>query len=467
MHSGKQSAVISCPGFYEQFNGQKIFSATPLKHELIYESLAKNVFCSVPLSLPIIEDHTYPHANPDEFSQLKSDLDLIEFDVSSVNSRLGNVIVLYNVLKHFYPYDDVLDIDWTGMLKAAIRKSFIDESLEEHILTLRSLMAGTHDGHASIYGGNLVTYSPPIFYEKIESRIVVTEVLEDELGIQPGDVIDSIDGFYSEDFYYQKSPYFSKTSDAHFNQLMKFNNAKGEKDTELEFVISGRTIKLKRSIETNAAIGRVFTGKERMKKYDGNIIYLNLTQVSMPEIVEQLTEISDSDGIILDLRGYPVRNHEIISHFFKSDDTTKNWLRVPNYIYPDQKNSTNFDGIGWNLKAKTPYIGNKPSFLLVDGNTFSYGESITGFFQGYGIATLIGQTTAGTNGTVNPFDLLGGINVRWTGMRVVKHDGSQLQGIGFTPDVLVTKTRQGIAEGRDEVLEKALELAREQIANDD
>jgi len=45
---------------------------------------------------------------------------------------------------------------------------------------------------------------------------------------------------------------------------------------------------------------------------------------------------------------------------------------------------------------------------------------------------------------------LTGHNVRWP-------DGKQLQRVGLQPDVPVTPTIRGIREGRDEVLEKALE----------
>ncbi|WP_432714653.1 hypothetical protein, partial [Pedobacter sp.] len=47
--------------------------------------------------------------------------------------------------------------------------------------------------------------------------------------------------------------------------------------------------------------------------------------------------------------------------------------------------------------------------------------------------------------------------IRFTGMRVKQHDGGQLQGIGIQPDVFVEETIQGIKEGRDEYLEKAME----------
>jgi hypothetical protein len=48
----------------------------------------------------------------------------------------------------------------------------------------------------------------------------------------------------------------------------------------------------------------------------------------------------------------------------------------------------------------------------------------------------------------------------WTGIRVVKHDGSEHHGVGIHPTVPVSATVKGIAEGRDEVLERAIEIVR-------
>jgi len=54
----------------------------------------------------------------------------------------------------------------------------------------------------------------------------------------------------------------------------------------------------------------------------------------------------------------------------------------------------------------------------------------------------------------------GGYILSWTGMRVLRHDGTRHHGVGISPTHPVSRTIKGIAEGRDEVLEKALELAR-------
>ena len=45
-------------------------------------------------------------------------------------------------------------------------------------------------------------------------------------------------------------------------------------------------------------------------------------------------------------------------------------------------------------------------------------------------------------------------------MKVLKHDGSRHHGIGIQPTVPVSRTVAGIAQGRDELLEKAIEAVK-------
>ena len=75
------------------------------------------------------------------------------------------------------------------------------------------------------------------------------------------------------------------------------------------------------------------------------------------------------------------------------------------------------------------------------------------------------MATAGTNGNLHTFSVPGGIKIGWTGMRVVKRDGSQHHGIGIQPTVRVVPTPEGFRDGRDEVLEAALEIVRRPSAS--
>ena len=54
--------------------------------------------------------------------------------------------------------------------------------------------------------------------------------------------------------------------------------------------------------------------------------------------------------------------------------------------------------------------------------------------------------------------LPGGYSVAWTGMKVLKHDGSQHHGVGILPTAPASRTQAGVAAGRDEVLERGIAL---------
>jgi C-terminal processing protease CtpA/Prc len=83
-----------------------------------------------------------------------------------------------------------------------------------------------------------------------------------------------------------------------------------------------------------------------------------------------------------------------------------------------------------------------------------------GIVEYYKLGEIVGGPTAGTNGNVNSFRLPGGYTISWTGMKVLKQDGSQHHGVGILPTVPVSRTRAGVAAGRDELLERAVQTVR-------
>lgn len=132
-------------------------------------------------------------------------------------------------------------------------------------------------------------------------------------------------------------------------------------------------------------------------------------------------------------------------------------MQIPQIIYPDQENIVGYQKMGWNLVAKKPHITGKVVFIT-DGRAISYAESFLSFIEHYKLGEIVGQPTAGTNGNINPFVLPGDFRVVWTGMKVLKHDGSQHHLIGIQPTLPAKRTIRGITEGRDELFEKALEI---------
>ena len=77
-------------------------------------------------------------------------------------------------------------------------------------------------------------------------------------------------------------------------------------------------------------------------------------------------------------------------------------------------------------------------------------------------ATVIGSTTAGADGNVSRFTLPGGFGTMISGIGVYYPDGKETQRIGIVPDIKLSPTIQGIKEGRDELLERAIKVINEQ-----
>jgi C-terminal processing protease CtpA/Prc len=87
------------------------------------------------------------------------------------------------------------------------------------------------------------------------------------------------------------------------------------------------------------------------------------------------------------------------------------------------------------------------------------------FFEAAAGTKIVGSTTAGADGGITAVVLPGGLSVQLTGVGVRHADGRQLQRVGLPIDVVVKPTLKGIQAGRDEVLERALAIARAATAN--
>ncbi len=146
----------------------------------------------------------------------------------------------------------------------------------------------------------------------------------------------------------------------------------------------------------------------------------------------------------------------VLSHLLGAPDTSSGWMKIPNVVLPDRQDWA-FHEVGWNLPVASPHIGGRIVFLT-DGRAISYAESGMGLVEHYRLGEILGEPTAGANGNVNTFTLPGGFTIAWTGMKVVKHDGSRHHTIGVKPTIPCHRTIAGVAAGKDEFLDKALEV---------
>ena len=96
---------------------------------------------------------------------------------------------------------------------------------------------------------------------------------------------------------------------------------------------------------------------------------------------------------------------------------------------------------------------------------YSAGEILPSIVEYYKLGKLVGDTTGGANGAANVINLMGGYAIPWTGTKVLKHDGSQHHLIGIRPDYPVNRTIKAVKESRDEYLEEAIKVLKEEVEN--
>jgi C-terminal processing protease CtpA/Prc len=187
------------------------------------------------------------------------------------------------------------------------------------------------------------------------------------------------------------------------------------------------------------------------------IYYVDLDRIDDETFLKSLPDLEKAKGIIFDLRGYPRGSTVAISHLIDTRVQSARWM-IPIVTTPDHVAFTEFNTDDrWNLDPIAPRLKAKIAFVT-DERAISYAESYLGIIEAYKLAEIVGEPTAGTNGNVNPVTLPGGYRVVWTGMKVLKQDGSRHHGVGIQPTVPVSRTIRGVAEKRDELLERAIEV---------
>lgn len=429
--------------------------------EVISKNIGSGIYCRFPIVLYKNEQGTFPKADDELLNALKDNLSSASVDPKEISVRMGNIVNTFNVFQHFYPYFDVVEVKWEQELGSALQRSFSDKDGEDHTITLEKFTATLRDGHIFVYSPYSYSFIPRIMWGWIENKLVITRVLDPEINIQVGDVITHIDGIKSYKYYDEVKSRISAATEGFLNFRAEAKSLLGPENTKIRVRVNGKTMDLTRNINFYDSIHLLKNNLKDFEILDDNTYYINIVEINESKIKDLLPVLEESNAIIFDARGRPNISIEFITHLLPSDDTTQAWMQVPLIVFPDQERIVGFDKYDWRefMKAKEPYLGNKKILFITDGRAISTIESYLGYIEGYNLATVIGQPSAGSNGHTNLIKLIGGYRVYFTGMKVLKHDGTQHHGVGILPDIYVEKTIKGVKEGRDEFLEKAIEIA--------
>jgi C-terminal processing protease CtpA/Prc len=394
-----------------------------------------------------------------------------DFGYPSEGYRMLSLFRYWNLVEYFFPYKYQTDTKWGDVLTEMIPKYKKAKDAYEYQMAMLETVTNIDDSHASFVSNETNNYFgyywAPFKFNIIDDKAVVTGYYNKEMankdGITIGDVITQVDGISIKEIRERNDKYIPAS-----NEAVKKRNT-------YYSVFNGTNNKVAITLEKNGApsvkeISRYYFrdfnfkwGDDKdmtlYKVLDGNIGYVNMGVIQNKEVNAMVDSLKNCKSLILDIRNYPRGTMYHVGRLLMAERKSFVKFTEPDFNYPGKFKWTNDYHIGpkSNKKAFKGKI-----VVLVDERTQSHAEFTTMGMQAADNVTVIGSQTSGADGNVtNFFEFPGGFVTCFTGLGVFYPDGRETQRIGIVPGIEIHPTIAGIQAGRDEVLEKAIEIANQ------
>ncbi|HEX3130223.1 MAG TPA: S41 family peptidase [Thermoanaerobaculia bacterium] len=390
-----------------------------------------------------------------------------EMQEPSLEYRQLAVIRAWNVIHYFYPYLHLIG-DWDAVLPGFLARMEEAKTGKDYALTIAEMMTHVPDGHTNLWGHPALDERVgkaglPISVRWIEGAPVVIEASDEakSAGIEPGDALVAIDGEPVEAGLERLGRTFTASTPWAFrNRTIRLLLLGSEGSTAV--------LKLQKLDGSEREVSFVRDPKkmppqpqgEIVRVLPGNIGYVDLPRLARGDVDAMFEKVKGTRGLILDMRGYPQGTAWSIAPRINTRDA-----KVGAQFRRSQVSAFSFEEgeAGFYFSQPIPPLPpgvekyTAPTVMLIDDRAISQAEHSGLFYEAAAGTKFIGSPTAGANGDVTRFPLPGGIWVMFGGHEVRHADGRQLQRVGLQPDIAVEPTRKGVAAGRDEVLERAVQ----------
>jgi len=454
-------------GFGSDPASNNMYSSERVKEKLVGKTYDSNTFAAdleggisvrIPLRLLVDDRGTLPHAARAQKKTIPS-----FYSIRDRAARLAIVALFWNVPQHFYPYFDVVNVDWGKALQDALTSAATDQDEVQFFKTLRRLAASLSDGHAQVMTIDQPRYRLPLTWDLLGGDLVIVRVDNDALTIKPGDIILGVDGKLVKDAISGIVPLIPASTPQNLKSVALTEIAAGPKDSLVTLDVlprSGKPYSVTLARRQRLHPFWLETRPDKISEIRSGILYVDLQRCSPEEFEAALPILAAARGIIFDVRGYPFSVDAILSHLIEAPITGPQFL-VPVITQPDRQ------GLGF-VSSPRAIVPREPHFraksvFLMNGRAMSRSETLLTFVEDNHLGPTVGSPTAGTNGNIVWIGLPGRYRVGMTAMKTLRKDGSRFHGLGLKPTVPVERTKEGIAENHDEILNRGLEVVEGMI----
>ncbi len=372
--------------------------------------------------------------------------------------RLLGLFRLWNVIEYYYPYRNILDDDWNGMLLELIPKMLEGTDKQSYQLTIAELAAKLHDAHVGFTDSGFLfdefgQYAAPVSLIWAEGQLVIRDIYE-ECELLPGDVLLELDGRNIWDIVAGCKQYVSVTTDEKLMNALSIFLLRSH-ESEMVFTILRQNEELTVTVLGVMSIFHSFpTATQSHVLLEDNIGLINPFSVVSGDIPQIMDTFSDTCGLIVDWRQPPSSDMMYTLAEYLVDGRMPFCLyQYPSRVMPGAyiRNVTFYSGNG----GKAPY--DKPVVILMDEHTQSSAEFTVMSLRNGANVIVMGNNSVGSDGDVTTLPLPCGNIFVFTGLGAFTPEGGQTQRIGLSPDIFVEPTIAGIREGRDELMEAAVQ----------
>lgn len=381
--------------------------------------------------------------------------------------RIVALFRFWNILNYFNPYRGLIDENWDDVLEEFVEPFLNAQDGFEWAWPLAELAVRVDDTHC--YVGNAFQYMnlgyfyAPVETVYVEGKTVINrvwpELMQPPGALQLGDVILETKGQDIDTFRASMMKYAHGSNDAVKNRQIN------------DYVVRDKPITMHFKIERDGQIMDVTmqgvdyyhiywkkkyedATQEMWKILPGNIGYVNMVMLKKEDVPVVMPQLMNTEAIIFDVRQRPNGTHYLLADWLNKAPKKFSRFKRPVVNVPGAWYMETYFKVG----RKNPDYYRGKVILLVNEWTQSHGEFACMALQTAPDVTVVGSTTAGTDGDYIMVFLPGGNSFTFTGLGVYYPNGHPTQQVGIVPDIFVRPTVEGIRRGRDEVLEKAIEF---------
>lgn len=351
-------------------------------------------------------------------------------------SVLKKLMVLENCVEHYY-LDDIDNDD----LEAGVYRGFMS-GLNDPYSTYYT--KEEYDQLSEVDSGEYTGIGVTVMKDTDSGYVVIEEVQKDapayRVGLQKGDILMKVDGTDTGTITLQET----------VNLIKKGKN----KEVVLNINRDGDNFEVtveKTSVEIESVTWKM---KEENIGYISVSQFIENTDEKFIEAVDEL-ERQGMKSLIIDLRdnggGLLDTCINMVSRIIPEDKLI---------VYTEDKNGKKIEyNSNSDKELKIPIV------LLVNGNSASASEIMTGCLKNYKAATIVGSKTYGKGIVQNIIQLSDGSAVKLTVSKYYTPNGNYIHKVGIEPDITVEMDNEAWKSARedetkDTQLQKAYELLK-------